>query len=105
MHIGSIQQIDEDDQREQTNDGQFWVVTGGDEKIFFFCIGQTNLYIHMDRYIPTSRSMTVARDTAMMSQMANDAQKIWWMILAQDRKRLPPRATNWPHHCPIINLW
>ena len=56
MHIGSIQQIDEDDQREQTNDGQFWVVTGGDEKTFFlywtnqplYPYGQiyTNLQIH-----------------------------------------------------------
>ena len=50
MHIGSIQQNDEDDQNEQTKDGMFWVVTGSDEKIIF-CIGQTNLYIHMGRYI------------------------------------------------------
>ena len=50
MHIGSIQQIDEDDQNEQTKDGMFWVVTGSDEKIIF-CIGQTNLYIDMGRYI------------------------------------------------------
>ena len=50
MHIGSIQQIDEDVQNEQTKDGMFWVVTGSDEKIIF-CIGQTNLYIHMGRYI------------------------------------------------------
>ena len=50
MHIGSIQQIDEDDQNEQTKDGMFWVVTGSDEKIIF-CIGQSNLYIHMGRYI------------------------------------------------------
>ena len=104
MHIGSIQQIDEDDQSKRTKDGQFWVVTGGDEEIFF-CIGQTNLYIHMGRYIPTSRSTTVARDIAMTSQMANDAPKTQWMMLAQDRKRLPPGATNWPHHCPIIKLW
>ena len=41
MHIGSIQQIDEDDQSKRTKDGQFWVVTGGDKEIFFFCIGQT----------------------------------------------------------------
>ena len=40
MHIGSIQQIDEDDQNEQTKDGMFWVVTSIDEKIIF-CIGQT----------------------------------------------------------------
>ena len=65
MHIGSIQQIDEDDQSKRTKDGQFWVVTGGDGDFFFFCIGQTNLYIHMGRYIPASRSMTVARDTAI----------------------------------------
>ena len=64
MHIGSIQQIDEDDRNEQTKDGMFWVVTSIDEKIIF-CIGQTNLYIHMGRYIPASRSMTVARDTAI----------------------------------------
>ena len=89
MHIGSIQQIDEDDQSEQTKDGRFWVVTGGDEEIFF-CIGQTNHYIHMGRYIPTSRSTTVARDTAMASQMAKDAPKMQWMMLAQDQKRLPP---------------
>ena len=50
MHIGSIQQIDEDVQNEQTKDGMFWVVTGSDEKIIF-CIGQSNLYIHMGRYI------------------------------------------------------
>ena len=35
MHIGSIQQIDEDDQSKRTKDGQFWVVTGGDKEIFF----------------------------------------------------------------------
>jgi len=66
------------------------VVTGGDGDFFFFCIGQTNLYIHMGRYIPTSRSTTVARDTAMASQMAKDAPKMQWMMLAQDQKRLPP---------------
>ena len=80
------------------------MVTGGDEEIFF-CIGQTNLYIHLGIYIPTFRSTTAARDTAMTSQMTNDAQKTWWMMLAQDRKRLPPGATNWPHHCPTIKLW
>ena len=44
----------------------------------------------MGRYIPTSRSTTVARDTAMASQMAKDAPKMQWMMLAQDQKRLPP---------------
>jgi len=57
---------------------------------YFFCIGQTNLYIHMGRYIPTSRSTTIAKDTAMTSQMAKDAPKMQWMMLAQDQKRLPP---------------
>ena len=53
MHIGSIQQIDEDDQREQTNDGQFWVVTGGDEKIFFFVLDKpTSISIWADIYQP-----------------------------------------------------
>ena len=50
MHISSIQQIDEDDQSKPTKDGQFWVVTGGEKEIFF-CIGQTNLYIHLGIYI------------------------------------------------------
>ena len=53
MHIGSIQQIDEDDQREQTNDGQFWVVTGGDEKLFFFVLDKpTSISIWADIYQP-----------------------------------------------------
>ena len=53
MHIGSIQQIDEDDQREQTNDGQFWVVTGGDEKTFFFVLDKpTSISIWTDIYQP-----------------------------------------------------
>ena len=88
MHIGSIQQIEEDDQSEQTKDGQFWVVTGGDEEILF-CIGQTILYIHMGRYIYQPLDLRQLQETpAMTSQTANDSQKTRWMMLAQDRIKL-----------------
>ena len=58
----------------------------------------------MGRYIPTSRSTTVARDTAMASQMAKDAPKNAVDDAGTRSEKASTGATNWLHHCPIIKL-